>query len=189
MLCKSRVCTYIAAFAISTLLLPTCKHSKKAVAVLDYLFFQHWRRHVRYKVTYDASIQRDQQYIVAEFPHGVRLERPFVCGCPAPLLSHFHDIFQDPASQFHCPWPRMMLLVAALELGGQQREHCSAGVSLGRANARKPLGLAALHNHQLTGCECAVHDPDVAALHVHWCVSLPLPLSACGLCRDPLSVH
>ena len=63
---------YAAIVAFSSLLLPRCPFTWSAVAVLDRLLFMHWRRHSSYRVTYDAAINSEQQYIVAEFPHGVR---------------------------------------------------------------------------------------------------------------------
>lgn len=74
----STTCKCITIVAFSSLLLPRSPTSSAAIRVLDTLIFQHWKRHCSYKVTHDRAIAPDQQYIVAEFPHGVR----------SPLLPH-----------------------------------------------------------------------------------------------------
>jgi hypothetical protein len=38
---------------------------------VDFFLFAPWRRLASYKVTYARGIDTSQQYILAEFPHGV----------------------------------------------------------------------------------------------------------------------
>ena len=71
MLFKWKPGVYACVFIMASVLLPKCRHNLKVISLFDTLCFQHWRRHISYRVTYHNEIKRDQQYIVAEYPHGV----------------------------------------------------------------------------------------------------------------------
>ena len=64
---------YAVVIIISTLLLPPCPHNAMYRRCIDACVFVGWRRLASYRVTYQRDIMPSQQYIVAEFPHGVRV--------------------------------------------------------------------------------------------------------------------
>jgi hypothetical protein len=88
----STTCKYITIVAFSSLLLPRSPLSLAAIRVLDTFIFQHWKRQCSYKVTHDRTIAPDQQYIVAEFPHGVCSPLLPDLSCEVYLLGSVHSI-------------------------------------------------------------------------------------------------
>ena len=63
---------YVVIIVVSTLLLPPCPYNITFLRYFDFFVYANWRRLASFKVTYHRDIVPSQQYIVAEFPHGVR---------------------------------------------------------------------------------------------------------------------
>ena len=58
--------------AFTTLLLPRAPYHLGFLRYVDVCLFDCWRRLASYTVTYSKDVDMDKQYILGEFPHGVR---------------------------------------------------------------------------------------------------------------------
>ena len=104
---------YAVVMIMSTLLLPPCRHNATYRRCIDACVFVGWRRLASYRVTYHRAIMPSQQYIVAEFPHGVRVS---ACVGSFPSLARL----QETRCQDHPQQKRLMLAVLNRSLNRYQ---------------------------------------------------------------------